>query len=95
MCIQTDRMAAIERGERSWTDGGLCYYSRALASGSCVCVCIAGTPERQASGAAFVSVNQKERKNNNNGVLGKGLLRICTYQPIFKAHHFIIGSLLN
>lgn len=54
----------------------------------CACVCIAGTPERQALGAAPASVNQKERKKNIDGVLGKGLLQslrltICTRRPLF------------
>lgn len=29
MCGWMDRMVAIERGERVWTDGGLCYSGRA------------------------------------------------------------------
>lgn len=41
MCGWVDRMLTIELGECLcvcvWTDLGLCYYSRALASGSRLC----------------------------------------------------------
>lgn len=37
MCGWMDRMVAIERGECVWTDRGLCYYSRAPASGPRLC----------------------------------------------------------
>lgn len=67
MCGRTDRMAAIEPGGPAWTGGGLCYCSSGPASAApCVCVCIAGTPERQALGAAPASVNQKERKKTKH-----------------------------
>lgn len=37
MCGWTDRMVSIEHGECVWTDRGLCYYSRAPASGPRLC----------------------------------------------------------
>lgn len=77
MCGRTDRMAAIEHGGSAWTDGGLCYYSSAPASGSGLCgalrVCLhsrnAGTPGLR--GGACICQSKGKKKKTLMVYLGK------------------------
>lgn len=59
-------------------------------AGPCVCVCIAGTPERQALGAAPASVNQKERKKKKTLMvyLGKVCFNRSDLQYALTGHFF-------
>lgn len=94
MCGRTDRMAAIEHGGSAWTDGGLCYYSSAPASGSGLCsalrVCLhsrnAGTPGLR--GGACICQSKGKKKKTLMVYLGKVCFNRSDLQYALAGHFF-------